>query len=175
MDQKNCCTCRRTLPIEQFHRNKSQGDGRDPRCKECRSREAAERNARPHVKKRRAETARKRYLKKREQILRQTSAYAKTPTGRAVNARCSKAWERTPEARAWRRTWKQMNPEKAKAYSALHTALRSGQIAKPKSCQKCGATGRISGHHHKGYSPEHQLDVEWLCYKCHNNIGKNAA
>lgn len=28
---------------------------------------------------------------------------------------------------------------------------------------------RILAHHHLGYSVEHQLDIQWLCYSCHRH------
>lgn len=33
--QKRCCTCGETKPIELFSKNKSEKDGRNPRCKAC--------------------------------------------------------------------------------------------------------------------------------------------
>lgn len=75
-------------------------------------------------------------------------------------------------------------------------AKQAGELVPTAACQRCGAkpnywyrdrdTGEIIGtptggyyadqdaggwqlqaHHHRGYSPEHWLDVEWLCPTCH--------
>lgn len=53
------------------------------------------------------------------------------------------------------------------AKNAVVNSLKSGKIKKPDKCQKCGATGDLEAHHHKGYDKEHQLDVQWLCIPCH--------
>ena len=52
--------------------------------------------------------------------------------------------------------------ERAKA--AVARAKRDGTLTqRPCSC----GNPKSEAHHHKGYAPEHWLDVEWLCKKCH--------
>jgi len=54
------------------------------------------------------------------------------------------------------------------AYAAVRTALRSGALVRPGECSDCERKmAGIHGHHHKGYAPEHRLDVVWLCWDCH--------
>jgi hypothetical protein len=50
---------------------------------------------------------------------------------------------------------------------AVARAVREGRMSKPKECSRCGADSHIQAHHHKGYAPEHLLDVMWLCASCH--------
>lgn len=58
-------------------------------------------------------------------------------------------------------------PQRARA--ALRYAVRTGRLVRPSACSSCGVEGkRIHGHHHNGYSPEHALDVVWLCSRCHH-------
>lgn len=62
-----------------------------------------------------------------------------------------------------------------RAHNAMNEAVRRGVLVRPEACSKCGncpapaKDGRssIEGHHHRGYAPEHWLDVEWLCVSCH--------
>jgi hypothetical protein len=43
---KVCAKCRRRLPVEAFHKDRSIADGCHPYCKECRKRDRLERVAR---------------------------------------------------------------------------------------------------------------------------------
>src|SRR3990167_6447292 len=54
--------------------------------------------------------------------------------------------------------------EKFKAWRAVEKALRSGQITKPASCESCGGTALIEGHHEDYSQP---LVVQWICRRCH--------
>lgn len=56
------------------------------------------------------------------------------------------------------------NPEKARAYSAIGNAIRSGKLQKPDSCKKCMKKKKVEAHHHDYSKP---LDVTWLCKQCH--------
>jgi hypothetical protein len=56
------------------------------------------------------------------------------------------------------------------ARTALNNAVRDGKIVRPSACSECGTTGRIEGHHYRGYDPEHWLTVRWLCCKCHRRM-----
>lgn len=57
-------------------------------------------------------------------------------------------------------------PEKYAARTAVQIAVKKGFLVKPPECL-CGSSKRIEAHHPNGYAPEHQLDVAWLCSKCH--------
>lgn len=59
------------------------------------------------------------------------------------------------------------------ARQAVARAVRETRLVRPKACSKCGLTrGVIQAHHHKGYEPAHQLDVQWLCAVCHFAVHK---
>lgn len=49
---------------------------------------------------------------------------------------------------------------------AVRKAIDAGRIVRSENCERCGASGRIEGHHWS-YADEHVLDVEWLCVSCH--------
>lgn len=65
------------------------------------------------------------------------------------------------------------NKRKARYY--LTNAIRDGKIQRPDKCELCSGTGRIEGHHHKGYAKKHWLDIQWLCTPCHKAIERKEA
>jgi len=58
--------------------------------------------------------------------------------------------------------YRQANPEKYKAHTAVHSALRNGTLVRG-VCEVCGET--VVEAHHDDYSKP--LDVRWLCHKHH--------
>jgi hypothetical protein len=72
---------------------------------------------------------------------------------------------------ARKREWRKRNPEATdrirRAGHAVEAALLKGTLVRPKSCSGCGKNAKVEGHHHKGYAPEHWLDVRWFCTPCH--------
>src|SRR3990167_1315075 len=58
--------------------------------------------------------------------------------------------------------WRHANPEKAKAQSAVATAIRNGRMVR-QPCDECGASPTHA--HHNDYSQP--LSVVWLCARCH--------
>jgi hypothetical protein len=64
--------------------------------------------------------------------------------------------------------YREMNPEKYKAHTAVHNAVRDGRLEKPDRCAHCH-TAEVSIHgHHEDYSKP--LDVVWLCAPCHRQL-----
>jgi len=57
------------------------------------------------------------------------------------------------------------------ASDAVRRAVRRGALVRPKACQECGSEVNIQAHHYLGYAPEHRLDVQWLCCRCHSRKG----
>jgi hypothetical protein len=68
----------------------------------------------------------------------------------------------------WRvrvRAWKQRNPEKIKAHSAVAWAVRRGKLVR-QPCEVCGTVKSVHAHH-EDYSASAVLDVVWLCRAHH--------
>lgn len=59
-------------------------------------------------------------------------------------------------------------PEKRPARTKLARAIKRGLVVRPERCSECGKLCVPHGHHHRGYSMAHALDVQWLCIQCHN-------
>lgn len=55
------------------------------------------------------------------------------------------------------------------AQSKVQQAVKNGQLYKPLYCTypRCFHEKNIQAHHYKGYEPEYQLDVQWLCSSHH--------
>lgn len=63
------------------------------------------------------------------------------------------------------------NPKYKKATDAVGYAIRIGKLPRPDTllCHYCPNPAQ-QYHHHKGYAPEHRLDVIPICKKCHRKI-----
>lgn len=64
-------------------------------------------------------------------------------------------------------------PEKIKAQNAVRNATRYDKLPRPDTlqCHYCPAQAE-QYHHHKGYAPEHWLDVVPACRNCHTKINE---
>ena len=64
------------------------------------------------------------------------------------------------------------HPEHKRARDAVYRAVKRGDLIKPDNCEECNKkTNDLQGHH-ESYLPEHWLNVEWLCRKCHRKKEK---
>ena len=91
--------------------------------------------------------------------------YNQTERGKEIIRKADKKWRENPE-----------NKIKILAREAVRYALRRKKIVKPNKCSICKNVGLVEAHHYKGYSKENQLNIMWLCRKCHTkyeNIHKN--
>jgi DNA-binding transcriptional regulator YiaG len=59
-----------------------------------------------------------------------------------------------------------------RARSLFQRAMLRGEITRPETCSRCGARGRIHGHHTDYSKP---LDVVWLCSLCHGEAHRSEA
>lgn len=58
-----------------------------------------------------------------------------------------------------------MNIHKNRARSAVHKAVKKGQLIK-EPCEICG-NPETAAHHYLGYDEEHWLSIKWLCSTHH--------
>ena len=57
------------------------------------------------------------------------------------------------------------------AHLKVKRAIGKGKLSRPDVCERCGARGRVDGHHDDYNKP---LVVKWLCRKCHMAIDGRA-
>jgi hypothetical protein len=57
---------------------------------------------------------------------------------------------------------------RGRAVGAVHRAVERGDLipVRTRQCVKCDKPAE-QYHHHKGYAPEHQLDIIPVCVLCH--------
>jgi ribosomal protein S27AE len=145
---KICTSCGDKKPLSKYQTRSLSKDGVTASCKDClKKRDARRFQDDPRVK--------ARHL-----------AYQSTDHGKASMIAAKKKWanENKEIAKATRLVWLEKNPEKRAAHLILASAVLRGLVNKPNECSKCGAGGRIDGHHHDYTRP---IDVTWLCRQCH--------
>lgn len=128
---KICCTCKQLKKLAEFNRYRASKDGRQRRCRDCqrsagktyygehraelvassRAWNVAHPERVAESERRRASSERRKaweaaYAERKAQL--QRDRYAKNPEPARKRAR---AWSQTPEARAWRRAYKQSRPQ----------------------------------------------------------------
>ncbi len=60
--------------------------------------------------------------------------------------------------------------EQQSAWNAVHEAVKENLLTPSASCELCGTSIRLVGHHWRGYSQDAQLDVWWICYECNTAL-----
>lgn len=84
--------------------------------------------------------------------------------GRRRRREYLKRYAQTERGKAVIKAYEQRNKAHRSAYQKMRTALKNGDMTRPKHCEQCGASGKIDGHHDDYALP---LVVRWLCRACH--------
>lgn len=132
---KRCFKCGVEKDEQEFYRHPMMADGRLGKCKEC-----AKTDSKNH------------WVAKREDYRR----YDKLREGLV---------ERKQRKKAYQQKRRMLHPDKYRATTAVHNAIRDKKIEK-KPCEVCGAENVQA--HHADYSKP--LNVSWLCFKHHRQI-----
>lgn len=137
---KICCTCRVAKPLDEYHKDSTQSDGKRVRCKACTIAQVRRVRATPEGAKRH-----------REAVIKHQA----TEVGRASNRRATAKWYRN-------------NRHKHRAHREVNIAVDRGHLPSPKTLQCVDCSGPAQEYHHESYEKEHWLDVVPLCVLCHN-------
>lgn len=135
---KKCTKCGREKPASLFRRSSTLKDGLTSRCIEC-IREDGREQRQNNLEKARGWQRRWRQNSGDDPHLRQRK-------------------------NASNRKWSARNKHKRRAHKIVELAIIRGDLARPETCQQCGAAGNIQASHTDYSRP---LDVEWLCQFCH--------
>ncbi len=96
--------------------------------------------------------------------------YRKTHSEQCYLAKKRWQQEHSAEVTSYVEKWREANPEKRRAHTAVYLAIHSGHLVKPDTlkCAECGSPAKH--YHHWSYAPEHWLDVIPLCRVCHRKL-----
>lgn len=190
--RKKCTKCKEVKGRDDFHRNKRIPDGLCIHCKACAkeySRVWRIRNiikAREYSREyyrhyRRHDRSKVRVLKetqtcyvcKLEKSLKWFSDDKSRGNGHSSKCKeCHRIFVSTDEKRIqYKIDYAIKFPEIIEAHRLVQQAIRSGEIKKT-PCVNCGEV-EVIGHHHKGYNDEYQLDVIFMCHKCHARLHRD--
>lgn len=164
--RKRCTKCERILGCKLFHRDPQKKDGLCSACKDCRA-HAASRHYRKHSGKILASNLRWKKAN-HERVLELARQYAARPEIRKLRRLIAKRWRQSDRGREWMAAFRKTIRYQNAAHDAIKRAVASGRLIRPQACEKCLVKSKLHAHHHRGYSKEHYLDVQWLCPKCHS-------
>lgn len=145
---KTCFKCGAEKPLTEYYKHKEMADGHLNKCKICTKLDA--KNHRESNIDRIRGYDRKRHLN--------------DPDRRKKSLEASKSWRKRNKKIHTQKTreWRERNPDKYKAQTAVGNAVRDGRLVK-EPCQVCGDQ-RVHAHHEDYTKP---LDVVWLCHQHH--------
>ena len=93
--------------------------------------------------------------------------YLQTEKGKAARKRYNQSKKGKANQRRSYIQYKKRHPEIIAAKVAVERAIATGKIIHFNFLQcSCGKQAKLY-HHHKGYAPEHWLDVIPVCRNCH--------
>lgn len=152
--KKRCFECEEIKDISYFYKHKEMADGHLNKCKEC---------IKVSVKKNRKDNIEyyRQYDRDRAMLdhrVKARIAYSNTDAGKESAARAAKRYRNE-------------NPIKYKAQTAVRNAVSNGLLVKPSLCESCSSSDNVLHGHHDDYSKP--LDVRWLCPSCHTDWHRN--
>lgn len=179
---KQCRKCKEIKPLSEFYKNKNCKDGYRNICKACCLKQI---NKYMQTERGKAVYGRYRQSQKRKDY---EKKYRQSDKFKTVRKRFSQ----TEKYRLGQKRYRQSEkgkvarrrdalryfiryPERCKAQNAVKKAIKIGELPCPDLLQcSCGNPAK-QYHHHKGYAPEHWLDVIPVCQKCHTLLRKKIA
>jgi hypothetical protein len=136
---KVCFKCHQLLPLSSFYKHKKMADGHLNKCKACAKIDVA------------------------------VNRLCKIEYYRQHDIDRSKKPERKKKMYIRSVLFRQKNPKKYKAHTAVGNAIRDKRLIKPEICDICGNKTKLHAHHENYDDP---LLVVWLCVACHSQVGR---
>jgi len=171
---KRCSKCKQLKPFSRFYKDNRAKDGHCVSCKACHKdynkSEKGKAKAKRSNQSIKTKAAKKRYAQTEKGKTAQLR-YNRTDKGKARNKR----YRRTEKGKSnlYRGTfhYRTCHPERVLAHQVVRDAIKAGKLPRPNTlqCHYCPEKGKHY-HHHKGYEPEHFLDVVAVCKKCHRKL-----
>lgn len=137
-----------------FYKHKQMADGYLNKCKDCAKNDASKHRSENLERIREYDRSRP----NRTERAKKQAIYRSLGKGKEVALKSNQKYRNE-------------NPLRYKANTAISNAIRDGRIIRPRECSKCGEGCKPHGHH-DDYNKT--LEVRWLCVKCHNEFHKNA-
>lgn len=147
---KKCFKCNIEKPYGEFYKHKGTADGYLNKCKQC-ARNDSNANRYENIERVRAYD---RNRPNKNDRAKKNHEYHKTEKGKSVRFLAT-------------RNYRNANPARYKANTAVSNAVRDGRLIRPNHCDKCGTSCKPSGHHDDYSKP---LNVRWLCLSCHKEF-----
>lgn len=161
---KRCYQCKQIKPLLEFHKNCNRKDGHQGYCKICNAE-----HTRKWRQTKKGKKSQKRYSRSQKRRI-CNKHYKQSEKGKATEKRYEQSEKGKIVVRKKIKRFHIRHPEESKARDAVKKAIRNGQLPPPDSLQcPCGKPAK-QYHHHKGYAPEHWLDVVPVCTKCHGHL-----
>lgn len=172
-DSKVCTKCGVTKPLTGFYNQKGATDGKTSWCAEC-----IRAKQRAYASTPEGKAAKKRHEQSdagRAGQKRRIKRWNATENGKRKNKEKVDRYRATERGReVSRRVARDQyakNPNRTRATAKVNYEIRCGRLPAPSTttCKYCPAQAQ-QYHHYLGYDPEHWLDVEPVCRKCHTAI-----
>lgn len=165
---KRCPRCKEIKSLSEFYKCRTTKDGHQSYCKICLTKRNTERD-----QSQKGKAMRKRYRESKKGREVQKCAqrkYRQSQHGKEKR----KSSRETKKYKIWEKQYNLKHNERVQAKNAVAHAIRTGKLIRPDSlqCSFCPKTAK-QYHHHKGYEPEHWLDVVPVCFYCHSHIPKS--
>ena len=146
-----CSKCNQIKPSSDFYKKRSHKSGHQGYCKICHG-------------------IHSRNWLRSPKGTKYKNRYKASKKGKEILNQCHKKYIKSEKGKAMMMRVREKYPNRVKARVAVNHAIRDGMLPSTLFllCSKCKKPAQ-QYHHHKGYAPEHWLDVIPICKKCHNS------
>lgn len=152
---KTCCRCRKTLPIDKFHKHSQKRDGLNPWCKDCEFKRNVIRRGFPKWRRRTGDTT-----LCPKCLINERGSQPYCPN-------CKKEYQNRTRAKKWSERYVGNEAKRIETARQYATGLlRRGKI-KREDCVFCGNPG--TQFHHYDYERK-TLNFDDVCDLCHSQV-----